>query len=140
MEFPQRPQPVRFHMDDEATGQSLPAVVSPDFTAELTAADATPAPDIMLSFHSLNIATRSPSAHLLTNITGYVRRGGVTGVVGASGSGKTLLMRALCGREPSVAVTGEVSLDGKQLDLRRPNHFGFVPQEVRTPSKVARNV
>ena len=130
MESPQQQQPVRFHVaEDEADGDSVAAAAPTSSAAKIDTAAL--APDIMFSFQSLSIATRSPPSHLLTNVTGYVRRGGVTGVVGASGSGKTLLMKALCGREAGVAVTGTVALNGKVIDLAKPNHMGFVPQEVQ---------
>src|SRR4051794_7601419 len=42
--------------------------------------------DICLSFHSVSIAVRSPPAHILRDVCGYVRRGGMTAIIGASGA------------------------------------------------------
>lgn len=91
----------------------------------------------MLAFNHLTIAdeTSSNRTALVKDVSGYVRRSGMTVIVGASGSGKTLLMSALCGRLSSsgLHVAGNVTLDGRTRDLS-DNHshasgFGFVAQE-----------
>jgi len=91
-----------------------------------------PAPsDLLFSFSQLSVASRHPAQHLLSNVSGYVRRGGLTALVGASGSGKTLLMQALCGRLPELATSATITIDGKRVNANDKNKMGFVAQEVR---------
>jgi len=91
-----------------------------------------PAPsDLLFSFSQLSVASRHPAQHLLANVSGYVRRGGLTALVGASGSGKTLLMQALCGRLPELATAATITIDGKRVNANDKNKMGFVAQEVR---------
>ena len=63
----------------------------------------------------------SPSIFLL---------GGITAVMGASASGKSLLMQVLAGRVQDLSVTGEFLLEGiqaDQSDIR--NNVAYVPQD-----------
>lgn len=56
---------------------------------------------------------------MLSNINGYTTVGGITAVLGASGSGKTVLLQALAGRMasiPGLFVSGGINLLGKKLD------------------------
>ncbi len=65
-----------------------------------------------------------------------VRAGEVLALVGASGSGKSLLADALLGLyEPNVEVTGRIRFDGEPMDARslarvRGNGISLVPQSV----------
>lgn len=49
------------------------------------------ASQIMLGFQSLSVSTTHPPLHILTDITGFVVKGGITAVLGASGSGEDVL-------------------------------------------------
>jgi ribose transport system ATP-binding protein len=62
-----------------------------------------------------NLRTRRyPSAE----VTLSVQRGEILGIAGLVGSGRTELARALFGTEP--ALSGNISIDGKSLDIRSP--------------------
>ena len=101
--------------------------------AQLTSSDVGGIPqptDCILTFHDLE-AQRSDGHPLLHGLTGYVRRGGVTAVLGQGGSGKSLVLRLLCGREPLLQCSGTVACQGAQLSLGRSgfSSLGFVGQE-----------
>ncbi|CAM9842953.1 unnamed protein product, partial [Phaeothamnion confervicola] len=84
---------------------------------------------ISLGLKHVSISSLNPPKHLLRDVSAYVAKGGITAVMGPSSSGKSLLMKYLCGRLPTLKSTGEVTLDGKPIDPHKPNGFGFVPQE-----------
>lgn len=63
-----------------------------------------------------------------------VPKGGWFGVIGANGSGKTSLLRALAGRLPF--ATGECVIEGRDVAqdrMTRAKHFGFAPPADRLP-------
>ncbi len=65
--------------------------------------------------------------------------------MGASASGKSVLMQVLAGRLPKLHVTGEVTLDGIEVDINDPNNsIDYVPQDdflmgELTPRETLRN-
>ncbi|KAG5179068.1 P-loop containing nucleoside triphosphate hydrolase protein [Tribonema minus] len=86
--------------------------------------------EIMLGFQSLSVSTVHPPAHILSDVTGFVVKGGITAILGASGSGKSVLLKTLTGRLPHMHLTGEVMLSGRAIDPRsHANGFSFTPQE-----------
>lgn len=70
----------------------------------------------MLGFRDLTIVDAKSQRTLLHDVSGFVVKGGVTGIIGPSSSGKTLLMKALAGRVEDAYYTGDVVLDGRVLD------------------------
>jgi len=79
---------------------------------------------------SLTIPVHGAPRRVLCDVSAVAPGGRVTAVMGASGSGKTSLLNALCGRAYYGRVTGEVLLDG--LPTRIEDHtgaIGFVPQD-----------
>ena len=87
--------------------------------------------DILLSFRDLSVRTREEGATIVKDLTGFVVKGGMLAVIGASGSGKTVIMEALCGRcDMDLLVNGSIALNGQLIDPQSGNnHMGFVPQE-----------
>ena len=65
--------------------------------------------------------------------------------MGASASGKSVLMQVLAGRLPKLHVSGEVTLDGIEIDINDPNNsIDYVPQDdflmgELTPRETLRN-
>ena len=85
--------------------------------------------DCVLSFSRLQAST-SKGSILLHSLTGYVRRGGVTAVLGQGGSGKTLLLRLLAGREPILSVAGSLICENRIVSIQGGQSLvGFVSQE-----------
>ncbi|CAN0102424.1 unnamed protein product [Pylaiella littoralis] len=84
----------------------------------------------MLGFQNLSISCDDPPQHIVANVSGFVVKGGITAVLGPSSSGKSVLMKVLTGRLPTLSCAGEVTFCGKPIDPHSPaNGFGFVPQE-----------
>ncbi|TIC28832.1 ABC multidrug transporter [Wallemia mellicola] len=75
------------------------------------------------------VPTAAGDKRLLDNVTGYVRPGTITALMGASGAGKTTLLNTLSQRMTMGVVTGDMLIDGKPLEL---NSFqrgtGYVQQ------------
>eukprot|EP00741_Cyanophora_paradoxa_P006000 tig00000963_g5818.t1 len=85
-----------------------------------------PAPAAALTFRNLCYDVPAekagdPPKRLLNEITGYVRGGSLTVLMGASGAGKTTLIDVLAGRKTTGTVTGEIKLNGRPL----PPNGGF---------------
>ncbi|TIB72352.1 hypothetical protein E3Q23_03425 [Wallemia mellicola] len=75
------------------------------------------------------VTTIAGEKRLLDKITGYVKPGTITALMGASGAGKTTLLNTLSQRMATGVITGDMLIDGKPLEL---NSFqrgtGFVLQ------------
>eukprot|EP01041_Mallomonas_annulata_P019674 gene19674-39111_t len=89
-----------------------------------------PKKEVALSFKHIGIATINPPDPILSNVSGYVSKGGITAIMGASASGKSLLMKALAGQVQNLSITGELLMEGVDVDPRDiGNAVGYVPQE-----------
>ncbi|TIA85326.1 hypothetical protein E3P99_04025 [Wallemia hederae] len=83
------------------------------------------------TFKDVTYTVQTPDGEkrLLDNITGYVKPGTITALMGASGAGKTTLLNTLSQRMTTGVVTGDMLIDGKPLEL---NSFqrgtGYVQQ------------
>ena len=84
---------------------------------------------LALQFQDLTVTSRD-NRRLLSEVSGWVKRGGITAVLGASAAGKSLLLQSLSGRVQDLQIDGRVLLDG---GLVNPKHTGnpvvYVPQE-----------
>jgi ATP-binding cassette subfamily C protein PrsD len=98
-----------------------------------------PAPPVLLprpqnSLSILNVSVTPPGSTgaVVRNVSCELRSGSGLALLGASGSGKSSLARALVGVWP--AVEGAVRLDGARLDQWRSDdlgqHIGYLPQDV----------
>jgi ATP-binding cassette, subfamily G (WHITE), member 2 len=86
--------------------------------------------DIALSFRNIGIASTHILKQTLSNVSGYVVRGGMTAILGPSGSGKSLLLRTLSGRVHDLQVSGDFFVGGEKVDHRDiTNGISYVPQE-----------
>lgn len=101
---------------------------------------------IALSFKDLSISSLHPPKPILHNCSGYIRQGGLTAgcddifttitcliiilVLGASASGKSMLMKVLAGRLQNLYATGSVNINGVPMDpYDIKNEVCYVPQE-----------
>ena len=79
---------------------------------------------------------RRRERRVIDNLGLSVDRGEIVAVVGASGSGKTLLANAVLGSfEPNAVVSGDIWFEGRRMDARalatvRGNGISLVPQSV----------
>lgn len=96
-----------------------------------------------LSVHNLSVSPPGSPRPVARNVSFELHAGMGLALLGASGSGKSSLARALVGIWP--AVQGGVRLDGAPLDQWHSDalgqHIGYLPQEVALlDGTVARNI
>jgi ABC-type cobalamin/Fe3+-siderophores transport system ATPase subunit len=84
---------------------------------------------IALGFDSLVVRSDYPAKEILKGISGYVKAGGITAVMGASASGKSVLLQALSGRIQDMFIGGKVYMNGQVVNPQSvDNPIAFVPQ------------
>ncbi|XP_050209949.1 ABC transporter G family member 28-like [Mercurialis annua] len=87
-------------------------------------------PLIEISFKDLSLTLKSKNKHLLRCVTGKIKPGRVTTVMGPSGAGKTTFLSALAGRTIGCNLSGVVLINGKNESIRSYKKIiGFVPQD-----------
>jgi ATP-binding cassette subfamily C protein len=91
-----------------------------------------PAPTRTLVVEKLSVTAPESERLLVADVSLFLKAGSAVGIIGASGSGKSSLVRALVGAwRPS---RGVVRLDGASLEQWPPealgNHVGYLPQDV----------
>eukprot|EP00668_Euglena_longa_P040734 GGOE01053630.1.p1 GENE.GGOE01053630.1~~GGOE01053630.1.p1 ORF type:complete len:1449 (-),score=538.86 GGOE01053630.1:362-4525(-) len=83
---------------------------------------------------------KGPSAklglRLLSHVSGFAKPGTMTALMGSSGAGKTTLLDVLAGRKNTGKVTGQILLNGQEVDLTTFSRFsGYVEQmDVHSPT------
>ncbi|RKF16773.1 type I secretion system permease/ATPase [Roseovarius spongiae] len=92
-----------------------------------------PRPKAHLTCAQVTVIPPGSRQPVLQGITFEVRPGTAMGVIGASGSGKSSLARALTGVWP--AVSGKIRIDGAALDQYEAGalgrYIGYLPQRVQ---------
>jgi PrtD family type I secretion system ABC transporter len=102
-----------------------------------------PAPTRILSVDKLSVTAPESDKVLVADVGFMLKAGSALAIVGASGSGKSSLVRALVGAwRPS---RGVVRLDGASLDQWPPEalggHIGYLPQDVELfEGSIAENI
>ncbi|XP_039140123.1 ABC transporter G family member 28-like isoform X2 [Dioscorea cayenensis subsp. rotundata] len=87
-------------------------------------------PVIEVAFKDLTLMLKGTKKQLLRSVTGKLKPGHVTAVMGPSGAGKTTFLNALAGKATGCDVTGLVLINGKAEPLRAYKRIiGFVPQD-----------
>jgi ATP-binding cassette subfamily G (WHITE) protein 2 (SNQ2) len=66
---------------------------------------------------------------LLDDVQGYVLPGTLTALMGESGAGKTTLLNVLSRRTEVGVVTGDMLINGKEIDLSFERRTGYVQQQ-----------
>lgn len=66
---------------------------------------------------------------LLDNVQGYVPPGTITALMGESGAGKTTLLNALSRRSDFGVITGDMLINGKNVDASFERRTGYVQQQ-----------
>ncbi|QWC56590.1 type I secretion system permease/ATPase [Erythrobacter sp. 3-20A1M] len=107
--------------------------------------DPTPLPLPTEKLEVISLVSGPPGMKKVTigNISFSLQKGDALAVVGRSGSGKSSLVRAICGIWP--ALQGHIRLDGATLDQWAPetlgSTIGYVPQSIDMfPGTVAQNI
>ncbi|KAL3838307.1 hypothetical protein ACJIZ3_022898 [Penstemon smallii] len=97
----------------------------------MTMNDDTPTrPPIEISFRDLTVSLKQTKKHLLQSLTGEIKPGRITALMGPSGAGKTTLLSALAGKTVGCTITGLILINGKMEPIRSYKKIvGFVPQD-----------
>ena len=85
-----------------------------------------------VAFENLSLAVKvgKKEINVVNDVTGRLRSNTMTAVMGGSGSGKSSLLNALCGRASYGKVTGTIKINGNDSLIEEHKAvIGFVPQE-----------
>ena len=78
---------------------------------------------------SLAVNIGGKSVNILDSMCGRIQRRTMTALMGGSGTGKTSLLNALCGKAYYGKVTGTILINGTEAKIEDHKHLiGFVPQ------------
>uniref|UniRef100_A0A7N0TLJ4 ABC transporter domain-containing protein n=1 Tax=Kalanchoe fedtschenkoi TaxID=63787 RepID=A0A7N0TLJ4_KALFE len=87
-------------------------------------------PLIEVAFKDLTLTLKGKKKHLLRSVTGIIKPGRITAVMGPSGAGKTTFLSALGGKTIGCTVTGSILVNGKNETIRSfKKIIGYVPQD-----------
>ncbi|XP_028788964.1 ABC transporter G family member 24-like [Neltuma alba] len=87
-------------------------------------------PLIEISFKDLTLTLKSQRKHILRCVTGKIKPGRITAVMGPSGAGKTTFLSALAGKAHGCTATGSILINGKNESIHSYKKIiGFVPQD-----------
>ncbi|XP_021897746.1 ABC transporter G family member 24-like [Carica papaya] len=87
-------------------------------------------PLIEVSFKDLTLTLKAKKKHLLRSVTGNIKPGRITAVMGPSGAGKTTFLSALAGKAIGCRMTGSILVNGKSASIHSYKKVvGFVPQD-----------
>lgn len=87
-------------------------------------------PLMEISFKDLTVTLKAKNKHLLRCVTGKIKPGRITAVMGPSGAGKTTFLSALVGKTIGCKMTGSILINGKNESIHAYKKIiGFVPQD-----------
>ncbi|KAG5080277.1 hypothetical protein JHK86_004342 [Glycine max] len=87
-------------------------------------------PLIEISFKDLTLTLKAYNKHILRSVTGKIKPGRITAVMGPSGAGKTTFLSAIAGKAFGCKVTGSIFINGKNESIHSYKKIiGFVPQD-----------
>ncbi|KAF9878249.1 ABC-2 type transporter [Colletotrichum karsti] len=76
-----------------------------------------------------DIEIKGEPRRLLDNVSGWVKPGTLTALMGVSGAGKTTLLDVLAQRTTMGVITGDMFVNGKPLDASFQRKTGYVQQQ-----------
>jgi hypothetical protein len=77
----------------------------------------------------LNVPVKGGRRTLLEDVSGWVRPGTLTALMGVSGAGKTTLLDTLAQRISVGVITGDMLVNGQPLETSFQRHTGYVQQQ-----------
>ncbi|XP_061366128.1 ABC transporter G family member 24-like [Gastrolobium bilobum] len=87
-------------------------------------------PLLEISFKDLTLTLKAQKKHILRCVTGKIKPGRITAVMGPSGAGKTTFLSAIAGKTFGCKVTGSILINGKNESIHSYKKIiGFVPQD-----------
>ncbi|VUC35730.1 unnamed protein product [Clonostachys rosea] len=129
---------------DHETGQALPVPAQDMNKLADVAAKTKPAILEQSSvFHWNNLGyqvkIKNGTKQILNDITGWVKPGSITALMGVTGAGKTTLLDVLADRSTSGTSTGGVYIDGQSRDICFQRKIGYVQQnDLHLPTATVR--
>ncbi|MED6107013.1 hypothetical protein PIB30_010153 [Stylosanthes scabra] len=87
-------------------------------------------PLMEISFKDLTLILKAQNKVILRCVTGKIKPGRITAVMGPSGAGKTTFLSAIAGKAFGCKMTGSILINGKaELIHSYKKIIGFVPQD-----------
>ncbi|KAK6136188.1 hypothetical protein DH2020_030079 [Rehmannia glutinosa] len=87
-------------------------------------------PLIEIAFRDLTVTLKGKHKNLLRCVTGKIKPGRITAIMGPSGAGKTTFLSALAGKAVGCMVNGLILINGKSVSIHSYRKIiGFVPQD-----------
>ncbi len=80
-----------------------------------------------------DVKIKDETRTLLDNVSGWVKPGTLTALMGVSGAGKTTLLDVLAQRTTMGVITGDMFVNGKPLDASFQRSTGYVQQQGMIP-------
>lgn len=84
-----------------------------------------------------DITIKGEPRRLLDHVSGFVKPGTLTALMGVSGAGKTTLLDVLAQRTTMGVITGDMFVNGKPLDASFQRSTGYVQQQGTSQSLTA---
>uniref|UniRef100_A0A7N0RHL0 ABC transporter domain-containing protein n=1 Tax=Kalanchoe fedtschenkoi TaxID=63787 RepID=A0A7N0RHL0_KALFE len=87
-------------------------------------------PSIEVAFKDVSLTLKGKKKHLLRYVSGTIRPGRITAVMGPSGAGKTTFLSALGGKATGCAMIGSITVNGGSASVSSYKKIiGYVPQD-----------
>lgn len=83
-----------------------------------------------------DITIKGEPRRLLDNVSGWVKPGTLTALMGVSGAGKTTLLDALAQRTSTGVITGDMLVNGRPLDSSFQRKTGYVLHQPLMLSRI----
>ncbi|KAL4897790.1 ABC-2 type transporter-domain-containing protein [Aspergillus ambiguus] len=116
--------------DEETSSADAPVPASSDEKAQSELPLLPPQRDIFTWRDvSYDIEIKGEPRRLLDHVSGWVKPGTLTALMGVSGAGKTTLLDVLAHRTTMGVITGDMFVNGKPLDSSFQRKTGYVQQQ-----------
>jgi ATP-binding cassette subfamily G (WHITE) protein 2 (PDR) len=111
--------------------ETVVVATPPELSSESDGVDIIPPQKDIFTWKNVtyNIPVKNGTRMLLDNITGWVKPGELTALMGVSGAGKTTLLDCLALRVSIGVVTGDMFVNGRPLDSSFQRKTGYVQQQ-----------
>lgn len=87
-------------------------------------------PLIEIAFRDVTVTLKGKHKNILRSVTGKIKPGRITAIMGPSGAGKTTFLSALAGKAVGCTVHGMILINGKSVSIHSYRKIiGFVPQD-----------